>query len=240
MSHRSGITQNDRATDFRDRQIRLMHMFRSARVKLTLFYLAILLCFSLTLTVGVRLLAEHEINRSNIAERGEIQALTRNGLRWFIPHPETDFISVQRSQSDIVRQNLNRDLILLNAIALVAGGAISYWYAGRALKPIADAHEAQARFVGDASHELRTPLANIRAENEVFLRQKSFDETEARELITSNLEEVQRLENLSSSLLALAYYGNSSLTLDSVSVQSVIDSALIQAERTLRLAKSEG
>jgi two-component system sensor histidine kinase CiaH len=86
------------------------------------------------------------------------------------------------------------------------GGIGSYWYAGRTLKPIEDAHEAQARFASDASHELRTPLTVMKTENEVFLRQKGFNEQEARDQITSNLEEIQHLEQLTSNLLSLANY----------------------------------
>jgi signal transduction histidine kinase len=143
-------------------------------------------------------------------------------------------MDVQRSQTDLARQHLNRDLILLNMSALVVGGVLSYWFAGRTLRPIRQSHEAQARFTADASHELRTPLANIRVENEVFLRQKKFTETQARELIESNLEEVQRLEQLSSDLLALTQYGQTELALTDVDVSQIIDDALLQADKTLQ------
>src|ERR1044072_4369389 len=180
-----------------------LNMFRSARWKLTAFYLAILLVFSLTLTTGIRLFAERELRASNDAQRIEFRGFADSGLRLLLPHPERDFMDVQRSQTSLARQHLNRDLVLLNLTALVVGGFLSYWFAGRTLRPIRRAHEAQARFTADASHELGTPLANIRAENEVFLRQKKFSDSDARDLIESNLEEVQRLEQLSSDLLGL-------------------------------------
>lgn len=212
-------------------------MFRSARLKLTLFYLATLLVFSLTLTTGVRMFAEYELNQAIAVQRGEFRELARSGLDLLVPHPERTFNSAQELQAELARQHLNQNLILLNLGALVIGGLVSYWFAGRTLKPIAAAHEAQARFVADASHELRTPLANIRAENEVFLRQKEFDADDTRELIKSNLEEVQRLEHLSRDLLALTQYGQTELAMSAVPVKSLIDDALSQ---TGKLLKSKG
>lgn len=208
-------------------------MFRSARLQLTVFYLATLLMFSLTLTIGVRLFAEYELNQSIAAQRGEFRELARSGLDLLVPHPERTFNSAQEYQAELAREHLNQKLILLNLGALIVGGLLSYWFAGRTLKPIAAAHEAQARFVADASHELRTPLANIRAENEVFLRQKEFDAEDTRDLIRSNLEEVQRLENLSRDMLALTQYGQTELPMTGVPVQSIIDEALAQTGKLL-------
>lgn len=209
-------------------------MFRSARLKLTLFYLATLFAFSLTLTIGIRLFAEFELNKSFTAQQGEFHELARNGLSLLIPHPEDDFQDAQLYHAQVARQHLNQDLIILNAVALVAGGLVSYWFAGRTLRPIARVHEAQARFVADASHELRTPLANIRAENEVFLRQKAFTPEETRELVQSNLEEVQRLEHLSRDLLALSQYGQSDLPKEMVAIKTAVREAVAQTDSLLK------
>jgi signal transduction histidine kinase len=100
------------------------------------------------------------------------------------------------------------------------------------LKPIEEAHLAQARFASDASHELRTPLTNLRLENEVFLRQKHFTEQDAEELIKSNLEEVQRLEGLSSNLLALTQYGHTPLALTGVATKPLVAAALKFSQST--------
>jgi signal transduction histidine kinase len=81
---------------------------------------------------------------------------------------------------------------------------------------------------------LRTPLTNLRLENEVFLRQKHFDETEARTLIVSNLEEVQRLQQLSSDLLDLTQYGNAALTRGTVGVVHIVETATHQLQPTAK------
>jgi len=212
----------------------MWEMLRSARLKLTFFYLATLLAFSLVLTVGIRMFAEYEMDRAYSAQRGDFQELADSGLNLLVKNPERIFSKTQDYHASQVSKHLNRDLAWLNLGALIVGGLVSYWFAGRTLQPIAQAHEAQTRFVGDASHELRTPLANIRAENEVFLRQKSFTPKETRELVTSNLEEVQRLEHLSRDLLALTQYGQTELPIGSVEVDSLVDDSLVQMNKTLK------
>lgn len=207
-------------------------IFHSARLKLTVFYLAVLLAFCLTLTLSIRFLAERDFTHAGVGERGIVRRLLFNQYS-VPPEPPSTFNQYQSDQDDVVHRHLNEDVIIINLAALVLGGWLSYWYAGRALKPIEDAHEAQARFAADASHELRTPLASMQVENEVFLRQKSFDKQEARQLIESNLEEIQHLENLAGNLLALTQYGgHARLQLVTVSVQTIVDAAVEHTAKT--------
>lgn len=145
--------------------------------------------------------------------------------------PDRALRSIQDQEAAMVRQHLNRDFAFISLFGLVVAGTLSYWFAGRTLRPIEEAHRAQARFASDASHELRTPLASMRVENEVFLRQKEFTQDEARQQLESNLEEVQRLENLSSNLLALTHYGTLTLQTGPVSPQKLIDEAVERAQR---------
>ena len=202
-------------------------LFKSARLQLTFFYLIVLVGFSLVVTTSIRVLAEREYLQSNMAQRGELHDIIVRWSDWATGRPDSaSFIDMQEAQETRVRQRLNQELFLINLAALVLGGLLSYWFAGRTLRPIEEAHEAQARFAADASHELRTPLTNLRLENEVFLRQKGFTEADARELINSNLEEVQRLEGLSSSLLALTQYAQTPLTCKPVSIKRLVADAV--------------
>lgn len=212
-------------------------MFRSARLKLTLFYLAILLGLSLILTMTVRIMAEREYNRSLNAQLGEVKHMFV-GFPWkdvttevTVLSPDRALSSIQDDEAVMVRQHLNRDFAVINGVALMVGGVLSYWFAGRTLRPIEQAHRAQARFASDASHELRTPLASMRVENEVFLRQKQFTHDEARKQIESNLEEVQRLENLSSNLLALTHYEHASLPRIATEIRPVVEEAVGRARK---------
>jgi signal transduction histidine kinase len=210
-------------------------IFRSARLKLTVFYLAILVAISLLLTISTRALAEREFDNARVGEQGVVHQLLY-GIYSVPPRPYSTFNQYQQNQNNIVGQDLDDDVVIINLAALVFGGWLSYWYAGRTLKPIEEAHEAQSRFAADASHELRTPLANLQLENEVFLRQKSFTSTEARDLIESNLEEVQRLESLAGNLLALTQYGQTPLRQSPVNLRPVVKTA---SEQLDKLAKDK-
>ena len=69
------------------------------------------------------------------------------------------------------------------------------------------------QFSGDASHELRTPLTILRGETEVTLRwAKTVDEF--RDMLRSNMEEIDRMERIIESLLTLAKSEVGELTLE--------------------------
>ncbi len=59
------------------------------------------------------------------------------------------------------------------------------------------------QFSGDASHELRTPLTILRGETEVALRWAK-EPDEFREILRSNMEEIDRMERIIENLLTLA------------------------------------
>ena len=66
---------------------------------------------------------------------------------------------------------LHRMRILLLAggsLAVLASLVAGWWLAGRAVRPVERAYEAQAGFAADASHELRTPLTFVRSGVEVL------------------------------------------------------------------------
>jgi len=69
------------------------------------------------------------------------------------------------------------------------------------------------QFSGDASHELRTPLTILRGETEVTLRWAKTPE-EFRDMLTSNMEEIDRMERIIDSLLTLAKSEVGELTLE--------------------------
>lgn len=71
------------------------------------------------------------------------------------------------------------------------------------LQRIEISFEALKRFTADASHELRTPLTALRSVGEVALREATEVET-LRDSIGSMLEEAQRLNDLTDTLLMLA------------------------------------
>ncbi|MGH7196096.1 MAG: sensor histidine kinase [Candidatus Saccharimonadales bacterium] len=198
-------------------------VFRSARIKLTIFYFAIIAVFAIILTLGVLGLAEHEFARAGLTQQGEVQ---HEFAQFYSVPPESYFDQIQVHARRLARHRLDNDVIIVDIIAIFIGGILSYWYAGRTLRPIEESNRAQARFAADASHELRTPLAAMQTENEVFLHAKKFTNSEARQLIASNLEEVQRLENLAGTLLMLTAYEQTKLDFAKIEAEQIIDAAL--------------
>jgi signal transduction histidine kinase len=76
-----------------------------------------------------------------------------------------------------------------------------YFLAGRTLRPIKNMLDEQNRFITDASHELNTPLTALKTSLEVNLRNKQLNLEEAREVLKSNLEDVNNLQSLSEELI---------------------------------------
>ena len=182
-------------------------MFRSATLKLTAWYLIIIMAISLIFSFSIYQINFHEVNvRLENLQRGLIDPNMFPGQNSGAINDNTSNPQ-NRLRLDQLQQASDQmimALVYVNAIILLAGGFGSYWFARRTLAPIQKAHEAQSRFTSDASHELRTPLATMKAELEVYLRDKNLPIKEARELLESNLEEVDKLIQLSEMLLKMS------------------------------------
>ncbi|HEY5695444.1 MAG TPA: ATP-binding protein [Candidatus Saccharimonadales bacterium] len=135
----------------------------------------------------------------------------------------TLFNNYRNIQIREARASLITSLAITNVCIWIAGGIGSYYLARRSLKPIEEAHEAQSRFTSDASHELRTPLASMKTEIEVALRDGSITKEEMRELLESNLEEVDKLSQLSHMLLQLSRLDHDNIPREKVNLQEVIE-----------------
>jgi signal transduction histidine kinase len=202
-------------------------MFKSARLQLTTFYLIAIICVSFLTTFGTRIVAENAFENDNSNARGEISRIVRQEVG--LPLLQYPLEKVQQNQDSSAHDRLLVWTIYFNVIAIIAGVPISYWFAGRTLRPIEEAHKLQVKFASDASHELNTPLSVMKTENEVFLRQKSFTQPEARTQLLSNLEEIQRLELLTNNLLALSDFAHArKIKLSSMKSTEVANNAISQ------------
>lgn len=172
-------------------------MFESATLKLTGWYLLIIMVISLLFSVLVFQSASSEVN----ARLEQFGRRLPAGLS--IP-PDNEFESIREAQAEQAAHNILTNLIYINCLVLAAGGVASYLMARRTLRPIQEAHEVESRFVSDASHELRTPLAVMKTELEVALKDAKLDARDMKLLLESNLEEVDKLTKLSQTLLTLS------------------------------------
>ncbi len=195
-------------------------MFRSATVKLTAWYLAILMILSILFSVAIYQITFHELNvRLENLQRG----LTEQNLIEASPVIGGD--QYRLSEASQASNQMILSLLYVNILILVGGGIGSYYLARRTLLPIETAHMAMSRFTSDASHELRTPLAAMKTELEVALRDPDLSKDESRELMESTLEEANKLIKLAEVFLKLARLDYDSLEFKSFDlVETVTES----------------
>lgn len=174
-------------------------MFQSARLKLTAWYLVIIMLVSGTFSLAIYRASTSEIQR--VINR--IHFLQDQSKQLQIPTPPNTVITLDQLQD--VKTRLEISLFVINGIIFVLAGGAGYFLAGRTLRPIQVMVDEQNQFISDASHELRTPIATLRAEMEATLLEKHVGDKEARKLIESNLEDLGKLQELANSLLQLAH-----------------------------------
>ncbi|MGB3094282.1 MAG: hypothetical protein WBB49_00130, partial [Microgenomates group bacterium] len=141
-----------------------MNTFYHARLKLTLWYLLIIMSISLAFSVLIFRAWTVEIERFERAQRFFIERRLQEGSLNVPPPPEDRRLFLFGNQNlnpELIAETKQRMLLILlgaNAAILVTTGYLGYFLAGRTLKPIRAMIDEQNRFITDASHELKTPL----------------------------------------------------------------------------------
>lgn len=131
-----------------------------------------------------------------------------------------------------VRRHLANSLLVINGTIFLVSGGLSYFLAGKTLKPIKDMVDEQNQFVSDSSHELRTPLTSLKSAFEVNLRDPEFNLKQAKTLIHESIDEVNKLQSLSDQLLLLAQFQkpNHYVNFESISLRKIILKSINQVK----------
>src|SRR5690242_13853743 len=140
-------------------------MFHSARLKLTAWYLLIIMTVSIAFSAVIYFGATGEIDRVLRLQKFHIE------------HPEYQIrvfggriVQLEQIDSPLapdpqVLENAEvrifERLVGVNLIILVVSAIAGYFLAGRTLRPIKQMVDDQNRFITDASHELNTPLTSL-------------------------------------------------------------------------------
>lgn len=198
-------------------------MFTSARLKLTAWYLLIIMVVSIAFSIGMYRILTSEFDRFERMQRFRQQINFQEGMEFFPRRPLLD--------PQLINETKNRIraiLVLVNLGILAASSAAAYFLAGRTLKPIKEMVDEQNRFITDASHELRTPITSLKSEIEVSLRDQKLNLADTKKLLKSNLEEVDNLQALSDSLIRLTQYQsiNDRINFGQISLADVVSEAL--------------
>ena len=131
--------------------------------------------------------------------------------------------------SQLIYMSARHVIIVVAAIILVTV-LFSYLIATLTLAPARSALGTQKKFIGNIAHELRTPLSTIKTNTEVALFDPDIPKG-LREILESNIEEMDRISDIINNLLSL----NASLRPEKLSFSSVNMCAIADTvERKLR------
>jgi signal transduction histidine kinase len=209
-------------------------MFTSARLKLTLWYLLIIFLITSLFSGAFYNVSTREISRAV----SRIESMHDEWQQRLGTVPPTPPGAPSLEELKMAQQRILWYLIATNGIILLVSGGLSYFLAGKTLQPIKVMLEEQHQFISNSSHELRTPLATLRAEIEAQLLEKKITDAQARLLLGSNLDEVDKLQKLANKLLQLTKVSSSKQrTPTEVAVATILQKS-IQKVRILAKKKN--
>lgn len=205
---------------------------RSPVVRLTAWYVLIIMAISITFSAVIYRQTTAQFRAGFLPHDRFFRVMEPR----FQPLFEDPVARLLEERYDAVTSRLRVGLVVINLAILGGASLASYFLAKRTLRPIEEALDEQRRFTADASHELRTPLAAMKAEIDVALR--ADDPKDQRRVLASTVEEVDKLERLSSSLLQLARHEDERRRpmVGSVQLKAVVDEA---SRRVATLAKQK-
>lgn len=188
-------------------------MFKSARLKLTLWYFLtisfVLLLFSALIYQAGSMLLFENLSRLHFrfkAQESNVQPPPR------LPRNPKDLnLQILSADEQALLEDFNQAkyhlllaLLFTDAGILLISTFLAYLLAGKTLAPIEKSLIAQKRFTADAAHELRTPLTSIKTALEVNLKDHKITKAGALTILKDNLKDIESLEKLSNELLILA------------------------------------
>jgi signal transduction histidine kinase len=184
--------------------------FRTARLRLTLLYLALITAIVVVLSASL-----YEFHAHDVEHYGRDRVLRAVGDEGVIPRegPAREGPRVPSDAPSVGEylERLGRSILFADIITIIAGGALSWLLASRTLRPVKEAVENEQRFFANAAHDLRTPLSVMRSEAEVILRSGTVEGTETRKVLSSSLEEIDRMSAMVEQMLELARSGHARL-----------------------------
>lgn len=188
-------------------------MFNNARIKLTAWYLLIIMFISISFSFVIYHGLINEVRRFSRVQR----------------------IRIKRIDEDIyseIKQRIVLELGVINIFIFITSGALGYFLAGKTLHPIQEMIEEQNRFISDASHEFRTPLTALKSSLEVNIRDKNLSIEEAKKIMAENIKDVNSLQRLSDSLLQLSQYEKpkTNFIFEKISLKQIIAESVKKVE----------
>jgi len=200
-------------------------MFKKARLKLTAWYLLIIMIISFSFSALIYQLISLEINRFANSQRNRIERNIFSSNQF--PSPPRAIII----DNDLIvesQQHLLVNLVIINSVIFLLSGSLSYFLAGKTLSPIQKMTEDQKQFISDASHELKTPITALKTMLEVSLRDPKLNLIESKKVLTNSIFVTNQLKTLSDSLLELNHLNNngSSFKLEPILIKNLMSESI--------------
>jgi signal transduction histidine kinase len=212
-------------------------MFHHARLKLTAWYLLIIMVISISFSAFIYFGATREYDRIIRIEQYRVMHTVQPGIILQRPPIQDNpfLTSPLQQDNELVewaKLRVLEALFGINVIILFLSALAGYFLAGRTLRPIKNMLDEQNRFITDASHELNTPLTALKTSLEVNLRDKKLNLETAKEVLKSNLEDVNSLQSLSEELMGVIMYQkqNGNFKLAKVNLAGIIKTAVEQVK----------
>lgn len=170
-----------------------MKIFRSARLRLTMWYSLIITIVCIMFSTLLYISFSNELVRLQRTQLRRIQKTQQ-----FPPRGLSDEVIVHlNNRMKIILALINSGLVGLSAFA-------AFFLAGKTLQPIQTMVENQEAFIANASHQMRTPLTAMQTQIEVNLRDARLTLAQARTLLQDNLIDIHTLKLLSDKLLHIS------------------------------------
>lgn len=184
-------------------------VFANAKLKLTIWYVAIIMTITLSFSALVYTSISRETQRVIDAQRIRLE---RRLMDYDIPAqgPRGQMLFIDENALVEIRHRTLMTILLINGFILITSGVLAYLLAGITLKPIEEMLKKQKRFVSDAAHEIKTPLTAMKTDLEVTLRDKNLDLQTAKKVIAGTIEEINKLHSFTNNLLKQSKYQNAS------------------------------
>lgn len=212
-----------------------MQLLTNARIKLTLWYVLILMSISCMFSLVIYAGVTRNIEASFTRTQNRIKTLTPNSRRTLVT-PSDSFDSLFIDEIKATKRFVLLNLLLANGFIAAAATIASYVLAGKSLQPVEKVLKEQQRFVANASHELRTPLTSLKTTIEVSLREKDLP-LKYQNSLRRNLEDVDALNLLIDKLLQLASFENRNDQFTTCNIDELLSKA-IQTMKPLANEKS--
>lgn len=132
---------------------------------------------------------------------------------------------------------IGRHLLVIIIIIILVTSLFGYLVALITLIPARNSLKIQKQFIGNIAHELRTPLSIIKTNLEVALLQDNFENIRIKNMLLSNIEELDRISNIINNLLSFnKLISSENIKFEVVDIGEIVDNII---EKLSGLLKSK-